>query len=367
MTLRTSLGRSRSSAAALLAGLALAIAGHAQTPVAGAVVWSLTPSTAVVTQGTPQAIRLTATNESLLDEVGCVRLDVSGPFVLNGARIVSTTAEGTWSAGISGQSVFVNADGGVARLQVLQSVTFDVIVTPTGSGLFVWSGTAHRDQSCGGEPLVGVATVAVTVVAADPTPTPTPTPTPAPTPASTPAPTPAPTASATPRATPSSTPAPTPIRGVTTESPDPETEESDDGGATSPGSTPRSSPTSRTAATAAPSAPASSTGVQPAVTPPAPTATAPAGAAPVPQREAAALGVARADPAGSDAAQVTLGPLGVVAGLGVWAIPGAVISGPGLLVIVWVSLQAGAAAAWLPAVRRLRGATDGASRARALA
>lgn len=42
-------------------------------------------------------------------------------------------------------------------------------------------------------------------------------------------------------------------------------------------------------------------------------------------------------------------------GLGVWAIPGAVLGGPGLLVILWVAIQAGVAAAWIPAVRVMRG------------
>ena len=54
-------------------------------------------------------------------------------------------------------------------------------------------------------------------------------------------------------------------------------------------------------------------------------------------------------------AGVSLGPLGVIDGITVWAIPGAIVGGPGLLVILWVLAQTGVALAWIPAVRRLRG------------
>jgi hypothetical protein len=48
------------------------------------------------------------------------------------------------------------------------------------------------------------------------------------------------------------------------------------------------------------------------------------------------------------------GTIGVVAGLEIWAVPAAVIGGPGLLVLLWISLQAGGAGVWIPAARRLR-------------
>jgi hypothetical protein len=53
--------------------------------------------------------------------------------------------------------------------------------------------------------------------------------------------------------------------------------------------------------------------------------------------------------------------LGVLAGVDVWAVPAATIGGPGLIVLLWVALQAGGVSLWIPAVRRLRGA--GATRA----
>ena len=39
----------------------------------------------------------------------------------------------------------------------------------------------------------------------------------------------------------------------------------------------------------------------------------------------------------------------------VWFVPAATIAGPGLLLLLLVALQAAGAAAWVPAVRRLRG------------
>lgn len=56
---------------------------------------------------------------------------------------------------------------------------------------------------------------------------------------------------------------------------------------------------------------------------------------------------------------MSLGPLGGIEGLTTWAIPGAVVGGPGLIVILWVLGQTGVAAAWIPAVRRLRGTDAG--------
>jgi hypothetical protein len=49
-----------------------------------------------------------------------------------------------------------------------------------------------------------------------------------------------------------------------------------------------------------------------------------------------------------------LGALGVLAGVEIWAVPAAVLGGPGLLVLVWMALQAAGALAWIPAARRLR-------------
>jgi hypothetical protein len=50
-----------------------------------------------------------------------------------------------------------------------------------------------------------------------------------------------------------------------------------------------------------------------------------------------------------------LGDLGLAGGLETWAVPAATVGGVGLLVLLFVGLQAGGTIIWLPAVRRLRG------------
>ena len=50
--------------------------------------------------------------------------------------------------------------------------------------------------------------------------------------------------------------------------------------------------------------------------------------------------------------------IGLFSGVEIWAVPAATIALPGLLVLIWVALQAAGAIAWMPAVRRLRGEDD---------
>lgn len=52
------------------------------------------------------------------------------------------------------------------------------------------------------------------------------------------------------------------------------------------------------------------------------------------------------------------------AGVEIWAVPAATIAVPGLLVLVWLALQAVGAIAWLPAARRLQGGSAVARRRR---
>jgi hypothetical protein len=53
-------------------------------------------------------------------------------------------------------------------------------------------------------------------------------------------------------------------------------------------------------------------------------------------------------------AGIGLDTVGVLTGLDTWIVPAAVIAGPGLLVLLWIALQAAGALAWIPATRRLR-------------
>jgi hypothetical protein len=50
----------------------------------------------------------------------------------------------------------------------------------------------------------------------------------------------------------------------------------------------------------------------------------------------------------------------LLAGVEIWSVPAATLGVPGILLIVWVALQAVGALAWIPAVKRLRGDEDGA-------
>ena len=48
----------------------------------------------------------------------------------------------------------------------------------------------------------------------------------------------------------------------------------------------------------------------------------------------------------------------LLAGVETWVVPAATLGVPGLLLLLWVALQAVGALAWIPAVRRLRGDED---------
>ena len=52
----------------------------------------------------------------------------------------------------------------------------------------------------------------------------------------------------------------------------------------------------------------------------------------------------------------------MLGGVEIWSVPAATLAGPGILLIIWVGLQAVGALAWIPAVRRLRGDDEPAPR-----
>ncbi|MGH2445424.1 MAG: Ig-like domain-containing protein [Candidatus Limnocylindria bacterium] len=212
----------------------------------------------------------------------------------------------------------------------------------------VWDGIAWS----------ATTTVTLTIAAATPPPTPDP-----------PPPTPRPTAS------PPSSPPPDPTASASS-SPAPERT-----GTVAPEPTPDSSAWPGDTASRTPSPPSRTSEASPseapdasdaAVTRPASSASAsqdgPAGQ-PGPQSSAAgeggiALGeeprsnVRLVPPrrAETGAIRVSLGPLGLLGSIDVWSIPGLLVGVPGLLVIGFVLLQAAGALAWIPAIRRLRGA-----------
>ena len=58
-----------------------------------------------------------------------------------------------------------------------------------------------------------------------------------------------------------------------------------------------------------------------------------------------------------DEQQLDLASMGIdlLAGIEIWSVPAATLGVPGILLLIWVALQAGGALAWVPAVKRLRG------------
>ena len=160
--------------------------------------------------------------------------------------------------------------------------------------------------------------------------TPQPTATPPPTPPPTPTPNPTPTSTPSVRATPTPNPAGTPLA-----TPEP----------TDDPSTPRPEPTPGRSG-ASPSAPA-------------PSADAGGGRPPLQL-------VPFDDATGGSAEDLAAGldVMGQLDAAFVWFVPGAAVGVPGMLVILFVVLQAAGALAWIPAVRRMSGDDEGGARRR---
>ena len=236
----------------------------------------------------------------------------------------------------------------------------------------VWDGLAWS----------GATTVTLTIAAPAPTPTPAPTRTPSPT--ATPSPTstpllPLPTSSASiplpsiplpwlplPSLLPPTLPVPLlPLPPSSTQpsstasasaSPD-----------TSPGATASPTPSATAVPGQSDGGPASS-----GSTVGAPPAGAGAGGGPAAASLGGSTGAERGDPGfrlpstpfGDQRIDLAGASVGLFAGIEIWAVPAATIAFPGLLVLLWVALQTAGAAAWMPAVRRLRGEDDPRRRAR---
>ncbi len=331
--------RPRRAAYAAAASLAALLAVGVQT-VAGVVLWTMTVSPTTATVGVNTTFTLTATNLDPLLGVKCVIADVPAGIVPGDVWIAASSTTAAWVASRSGQqliAVIASGDGN-QKLTVGDSVSMSFTGVAVQAGTHAIGGVAYSGHECvnGARPLAAPAViVASQPLVPAPTPPPDPTAAPTPTPASivvlpsilpTPPPIVArPPVVPAPRATP--LPAAPPAAGAVAAAPNPPGRQS------APPPFPVAAPV---AATGAPTA--------------ADPAQAPAPAA----SDTAALAVGRRGEPGALDSSVSLGPLGID-GIGVWAIPGAVVGGPGLIVIAWVIVQAGAAMAWVPAVRRLRG------------
>ena len=338
---------------------------------------------------TPATVRITVTN-AIPVAAPDAHASASGMTLLVGAP------------GVLGNDV--DADGDALTAQLVGGVVSGTLVlNPTGAFSYApggFSGTASFSYRVSDGLTWSVPTTVSMVIAPAPTPVPTlaPTtvPTLAPTPVPTLAPTPVPTLAPTP---PPSTPVPTPALTPPPSTPTPAPSAAPIPPPPNPPPPPGTpTPSSRTVAPPAPptatSRPDAAPGALPSGSaPPALRSTPPDASSPTPESVAGppasgggggsrsasqaratdivgAAGVDRRasaprfaiDQPGFD---LDLSSLWFFDGMDVWAVPAATIAGPGLIVLLWVALQAGGVSLWIPAARRLRGEERSDPRARA--
>ncbi len=288
-----------------------------------ALLWTLVMSPLTATVGVSTTFSLTATNLDALTELGCLEVDLPPSFVVESLGTPQMSTGDPWVSTQSGNSVIVRSLSGGGRLELLQTVQFTIRAHATAPGIFLWPNHSHRQQDCTGTDQNG-APLSVTVLPAL-----LPTPTPSPIPTATPA------ASATP------SPTPTPI-------------------------VPLPSVSLPVLPTLLPSIPqiASPTPGQPSSGSSTPEPTSAAGT----QGSGNPGGGGGGDGGSGTGQELVLArvpdSLGAETGVGlellglldadyVWFVPAASVALPGLLVILWVLLQAIGALAWIPSVRRM--------------
>ncbi|HEX9739035.1 MAG TPA: hypothetical protein VGA91_07390 [Candidatus Limnocylindria bacterium] len=260
--------------------------------VRAASLWTLTASPLAATAGQSTTFHMLAANLAG-PPAGCVNVEIPSSFVIQAARNVVASDGSTWVAAVVGTWVEVTSVSGIDFLDRGESVSFDIQLLPTQAGTWNWNNHVHVPNQCTGTMYEGLPVTVVVAPAIVPTPVPTPIPTLPPVPTLFPIPSP----------TIEATPAPT--------------------------STPRPSPTPQPVAAAGPSAPTDG---------------------------AASVGRI-AELSGADTGLIRLGTdvLALLDAPLVWFVPGAVVGVPGLLVLLWIALQAVGALAWIPAVRRMSG------------
>ena len=264
--------------------------------------WTLTASPLAATAGQSTTFHMLAANQAG-PPAGCVNVEIPSSFVIQAAGNVVASDGSTWVAAVVGAWVEVTSVSGIDFLDPLESVSFDLQLLPTQAGEWNWNNHVHVTNQCTGTAFYGVPVTVVVAPAIEPTPVPTPIPTLPPPPSPIPTLPPVPTLFPSPSSTTEATPAPT--------------------------STPRPSPTPQPVAAAGPSAPTDG---------------------------AASVGRI-AELSGADTGLIRLGTdvLALLDAPLVWFVPGAVVGVPGLLVLLWIALQAVGALAWIPAVRRMSG------------
>jgi outer membrane biosynthesis protein TonB len=328
---------------AILALLVIALAGPSTVVLGAQTEWGLTRSPAGFTAGATATIRLVATpGPTAADDLGCMTVTIPPEFQVTSTAIIAAPAGMAWVVTSSGSTTVVaHAVGGGDRLlgASAESVTIGVTVTGTTVGSYAWTGDGDRAHSCqdGPDPAVSLSVAINAPPPPPPTPAPTPAPTPVPTPLPTPVPTPVPTAAPTPPPTPPSGATPTP---GPRETPAP---------ADSPA--PSADPSREPAETPAP---ADSPGPSPTAAPSPPRGSGPGTTGP---DDPDAPGVRFTIPAFGPSNSTAQGHLSAdsavqFSGALDWAVPGLVLSVPGLLLVLTVVAQSFGALAWLPLVRR---------------
>lgn len=265
---------------------------------AAVVLWTLTVSPLVVTQGQSTKFIFTLTNLDTGSSIGCAQVDFPSSFAISSLGKPLASHGKDWRSFLSGNSVIVQSEDGGDHLGTGESVTFTVTAVATTAGLMQLTNHIHHAQNCSDGDIVGLP-LTVTVLPAVTS-------------------TPAPTATASPRPVPSMRPTPTPQPARTTPTPAPTT------------------------------TPAASAAGQPSAPPSSPSSAASSGQPPI---QVASLGGGNGG-ATNDLA-VGVNALGLLGSPFEWLVPGAFVGGPGLLVLLFVVLQAVGALAWIPAVRRM--------------
>ena len=339
-----------------LAGLAalLLIAAVAIPAAAAAQSWKIVASPSTVPLGSVATVTLAITNtSSSAAPIACITVAIPTAYAINSVSVASVSNDLPWTAVVSGSSprgivaTAAKIGDGIHGDPTNDVLVLKVKVTGVAAGPAPWTANGFTSVDCKGTSKTPISIDIEVVDGATatpsptrpPTPTPTRTPTPSPTATTEPTPTPTPTPTATaPGATPSPTPSPRPT---------PEPTAAPTGAPTStngpgPGSTGGQG-----------GAGAGSTGSGGGGTGPGG-----GGTQPVPPPLLDLGGPTPVSFEGLDlGASTTFGAFE-------WAVPGAILTGPGLLLLVLIAAQAMGALAWLPLVRQKIGVFGPARRRR---
>ena len=176
-----------------LAAMAVATAVAALPQIAaGLLVWTFVVLPLTVTAGQGTVFTMTATNVAGPDDLGCMEVTLPSSFAIESVGDPTASNGDNWAAARNGSTIEIRSLSGGGRLNIGESVTFQVKATPSTAGTTSWPNHAHRQQDCSGPTEVGlpVQVVVLPALLPSPTPRPTATPTPKPNPTARPTPTP---------------------------------------------------------------------------------------------------------------------------------------------------------------------------------